>query len=233
MMHHSLLLSTHPFATRKPHVPHSSGLTYTKPHIRLDVSIRSVGCGVRDWTRCLCPPVQWWQQSPSISIDDDEDDGDGEAEVSDDVPAEVPWSLPLPLSVLLSTVISSIELAEVSAASSESEESAESVVSPEPCAFFVVDWLVEPPAFLSTMTALSAEPQPAATVSAITHTTDASARVAHLSPTARGFCDIVRCRIPDTVPIFFSIPYSIPSILMTTRAPAHAIDTTHVRTQAS
>jgi len=177
-------------------------------------------------------PVQWWQQSPSISIDDDEDDGDGEAEVSDDVPAEVPWSLPLPLSVLLSIVISSIELPEVSAASSESEESAESVVSPEPCAFFVVDWLVEPPAFLPTMTALSAEPQPAATASAITHTTDASARVAHLSPTARSFCDIARCRIPDTVPIFFSIPYSIPFILMTTRAPAHAIDTTHVRTQA-
>ncbi len=177
-------------------------------------------------------PVQWWQQSPSISIDDDEDDGDGEAEVSDDVPAEVPWSLPLPLSALLSIVISSIELPEVSAASSESEESAESVVSPEPCAFFVVDWLVEPPAFLPTMTALSAAPQPAAAVNAITHTADASTRAAHPSPTARGFSDIARCRIPDTVPISFSIPYSIPFILMTTRAPAHAIDTTHVRTQA-
>lgn len=177
-------------------------------------------------------PVQWWQQSPSISIDDDEDDGDGEAEVSDDVPAEIPWPLPLPLSALLSIVISSIELPEVSAASSESEESAESAVSPEPCAFFVVDWLVEPPAFLPTMTALSAAPQPAAAVNAITHTADASTRAAHPSPTARGFSDIARCRIPDTVPIFFSIPCSIPFILMATRAPAHATDTTHVRTQA-
>ena len=177
-------------------------------------------------------PVQWWQQSPSISINDDEDDGDGEAEVSDEVPAEVPWSLPLPLSALLSIVISSIELPEVSAASSESEESAESVVSPEPCVFFVVDWLVEPPAFPPTMAALSAAPQPAAAVNAITHTAVASTRVAHLGPTARGFSDIARCRIPDTVPIFFSIPYSIPFILMTTRAPAYAIDTTHVRTQA-
>ena len=51
-----LLLSTHLFATHKPHVLHSPGLTYTKPHIRLDVSIRSVGCGVRDWTRCLHLP---------------------------------------------------------------------------------------------------------------------------------------------------------------------------------